>query len=63
MSRLKSFTLQAARPLPVILLADVSGSMGVQGKIQALNLAVQEMLTAFADEAANHKTAIEQFIL
>ena len=51
MSMLKEFTVQSARPLPVILLADVSGSMGVDGKIQALNLAVREMLSAFQDEA------------
>lgn len=51
MSRLKEFTTQAARPLPVILLADVSGSMGVEGKIQALNHAVREMIEAFQDES------------
>lgn len=51
MSRLKDFTTQAARPLPVVLLADVSGSMGVDGKIQALNHAVREMLEAFQDES------------
>lgn len=51
MSRLKEFTTQAARPLPVILLADVSGSMSVDGKIQALNHAVREMIEAFQDES------------
>lgn len=51
MSRLKEFTVQAARPLPVILLADVSGSMGVDGKIQALNHATREMVEAFQDES------------
>jgi len=51
MSKLKEFTVSAARPLPVILLADVSGSMGVDGKIQALNLAVHEMIEAFQDES------------
>lgn len=51
MSRLKEFTVQSARPLPVILLADVSGSMGVDGKIQALNHAVREMIEAFQDES------------
>lgn len=50
MSKLKEFTIQAARPLPVVLLADVSGSMGVEGKIQGLNLAVREMIAAFRDE-------------
>jgi uncharacterized protein YegL len=47
---LKEFTVAAARPLPVILLADVSGSMAANGKIQALNQAVREMITAFAEE-------------
>lgn len=51
MSKLKEFTTQAARPLPVILLADVSGSMGVDGKIQALNHAIREMIEAFQDES------------
>jgi uncharacterized protein YegL len=51
MSPLKDFTTQAARPLPVILLADVSGSMSGAGKIQALNHAVREMLEAFQDES------------
>lgn len=51
MSKLKEFTTQAARPLPVVVLADVSGSMGVDGKIQALNLAVREMIDAFKDES------------
>lgn len=51
MSNLKEFTTQAARPLPVILLADVSGSMSVDGKIQALNHAVREMVEAFQDES------------
>lgn len=51
MSKLKEFTTQAARPLPVIVLADVSGSMGVDGKIQSLNLAMREMLDAFKDES------------
>ena len=50
MSQLKNFTIQAARPLPVIILADTSGSMSVEGKIQALNLAVGEMIEAFKEE-------------
>lgn len=50
MSKLKEFTLSSARPLPVILLADVSGSMGSEGKIDALNAAIAEMITTFADE-------------
>jgi uncharacterized protein YegL len=50
MDKLKEFTVSNARPLPVIVLADVSGSMSVEGKIQALNLAVREMLDTFRDE-------------
>ena len=50
MPSLKEFTVSSARPLPVILLADVSGSMGVDGKIDALNRAVAEMQATFAEE-------------
>lgn len=50
MSDLKEFTAPTARPLPVIVLADVSGSMGVEGKIQALNHAMREMISSFVDE-------------
>ncbi|RKH69398.1 vWA domain-containing protein [Corallococcus aberystwythensis] len=46
-SPLKEFTSSAARPLPVILLADVSGSMAAEGKIDALNQSVREMLSTF----------------
>jgi len=52
MSPLKDFTTSSARPLPVLLLADVSGSMSVNGKIAALNDAVAEMYRAFAAEDA-----------
>ena len=45
---LKDFTTAAARPLPVILLADVSGSMGAEGKIDNLNQSIREMLSTFA---------------
>lgn len=50
MSNLKDFTMAAARPLPVIVLADVSGSMSANGKIDALNDAVSEMIATFAEE-------------
>ena len=50
MSKLKEFTVSSARPLPVIVVADVSGSMGTDGKIETLNAAVAEMLSAFAEE-------------
>ncbi|NCA70986.1 MAG: VWA domain-containing protein [Sphingobacteriia bacterium] len=50
MSKLKDFTVASARPLPVIVLADVSGSMAADGKIEALNTALGEMIAAFAQE-------------
>ena len=50
MSKLKEFTASSARPLPVIVLADVSGSMSANGKIDALNDAVSEMIATFAEE-------------
>lgn len=50
MSKLKDFTMSSARPLPVIVLADVSGSMSANGKIDALNDAVSEMIATFAEE-------------
>lgn len=48
-SQLKEFTTTAARPLPIIILADTSGSMAAEGKINALNQAMREMLTTFAE--------------
>ncbi len=45
-----NFTLATARPFPVILVADTSGSMGQNGKIEALNLAVREMVDLFSRE-------------
>lgn len=50
MGILKDFTLSAARPLPVIIMADVSGSMAADGKIDALNTALKEMIASFAAE-------------
>jgi uncharacterized protein YegL len=50
MSKLKDFTIAAARPLPVIVLADVSGSMSTNGKIDALNDAIKTMVASFAEE-------------
>jgi len=52
MTGLQPFTKASARMLPVILLADVSGSMSVEGKIDALNEAVREMTATFANETA-----------
>jgi uncharacterized protein YegL len=50
MSKLKEFTMSSARPMPVIVLVDVSGSMSENGKIAALNDAVSEMIATFAEE-------------
>jgi uncharacterized protein YegL len=48
MSSFNDFVIQEARPLPVLLLADVSGSMADDGKIQSLNAAIRDMLQTFA---------------
>ncbi|NUM32974.1 MAG: VWA domain-containing protein [Candidatus Brocadiae bacterium] len=50
-SQMKSFTQAKARPLPVILLADVSGSMQPEDKIGALNRSVKEMVETFSQES------------
>ena len=50
MGKLKEISVSAARPLPVIVLADSSGSMGPDGKIEALNGALAEMIAAFSEE-------------
>lgn len=50
MLSLKPITIARGRPLPVVLLADVSGSMATAGKIEALNGAVAAMLQSFAAE-------------
>jgi len=47
---LKDFTVVAARPLPVIVLADVSGSMSADGKIETLNRSLRAMITSFGNE-------------
>lgn len=43
-----SFTVKAPKPLPVLLLLDVSGSMSTH--MDTLNAAVRDMLDAFAEE-------------
>lgn len=50
MNSKSSYVLASPRPLPVLLLADVSGSMDQDGKIQTLNRALREMIATFADE-------------
>jgi len=49
---LRDITVNAPRPLPVLLLLDVSGSMAEDGKLAALNTAVRDMLHTFAQEQA-----------
>lgn len=51
MRELKKFQMQTARPLPIIVLADTSGSMSVDGKIEALNKALMDMISTFAGES------------
>lgn len=50
LSKLENVSVAAIRPLPVILLADISGSMAAASKIDTLNQAVTEMVSAFAEE-------------
>ncbi|SIR51366.1 VWA domain-containing protein [Pseudacidovorax sp. RU35E] len=50
-SRLSAFAAPQPRPFPVIILADVSGSMDENGKIEALNTAIRQMLASFARES------------
>lgn len=47
---LNEYTVSTPKPLPVILLVDVSGSMAANGKIEALNTAVAEMISSFAQD-------------
>lgn len=51
MSSLKKFVVATPRPLPVIVLADTSGSMGENGKIEALNAAMKDMVKTFGEES------------
>ncbi len=48
---MKDFAMSTARPLPVIILADTSGSMGADGKIEALNQSLRDMVKSFAAES------------
>lgn len=49
--RTQKFQVQTARPLPIIVLADTSGSMSVDGKIEALNKSLKDMISSFAGES------------
>ena len=63
MTKPEEFTVSEARPLPVILLLDASGSMAGD-KISILNAAVREMLQSFAAEddiAASIHVGVIQF--
>lgn len=46
---LNDFMLQKPRVLPVIIAVDKSGSMSVNGKIEALNLALREFVNSIRD--------------
>lgn len=50
MGLFNSVTVPSARMMPVIILADISGSMSVNGKINVLNRAIAEMIASFARE-------------
>lgn len=50
-TKLGGFAAPQPRPLPVIVLADVSGSMAENQKIEALNQALQAMIDSFAKES------------
>ena len=54
MSLLDAYEPVAARTLPVVLLLDTSGSMRADGKIDALNDSVTEMIEALTDVDAGH---------
>lgn len=51
MSSLKKFAIATPRPLPVIILADTSGSMSVDGKIEALNTALKDLVASLSKES------------
>jgi len=50
MPLLKEFNRPAPKPLPIFLLADTSGSMRDDGKIEAMNQSVRDMLDRFQQE-------------
>ena len=49
--KLKGGAAPQSRPLPVFVLADISGSMSVNGKIDALNEALKTMILSFGRES------------
>lgn len=52
MSELNNLVIHEARPLPVIVLADVSGSMYSDNNIGVLNTAVREMIDSLSEEGS-----------
>lgn len=48
---IKKFVANKARPLPVIIMADTSGSMSVDGKIDSLNQSLRDMTKSFSQES------------
>lgn len=50
MEDFKDLIIQTARPLPVIILADVSGSMASDKHIDVLNNAIREMIDSLKEE-------------
>lgn len=58
MQSLDNFITQKARPLPVIVAVDRSGSMEKDGKIDALNLALKNFISSLQGES-NSKVEIQ----
>lgn len=52
MSGIKNLVIQEARPLPVIILADTSGSMCADNNIGILNIAIREMIDSLSNEGS-----------
>ena len=52
---LSNYSISAARPLPIILLLDTSGSMSNNDKIKYLNKAVHDMLLALIDDEKKYE--------
>ena len=50
MPSLNDFVMQKPRPLPVVIAVDRSGSMGADGKIDALNMALHEFINSIKGE-------------
>lgn len=50
MENINDLIIQKARPLPVVILADISGSMASDNKIGILNNAMREMIDSLKDE-------------